>query len=805
MIQSVMRYYIRLIAMACLLASSLAGCARKNPTASTPTPVVTPTAVKGPPTVGPVLTTPKTTGPIPDSSLNPRPDSNPTALTHGERSDPVAKVVSAKPLDAKEQESLKDLRRRADEPWAWEPNPSYKRQRPVCLITVNADGLKHSIPTTLAYADRLAHLGWDVKFLLVAVRGERAHYEHLKDLSEGIDRINVQIIKRIQVENNLGVGVAPLATIPAPRVVESVEHLDRYQNEWLEANFLLHQEGSKSPLLSRPPFGCVAFSGHGRSLTDEQTEQFITREFLIPGVGKQPESWYAVSKVANVALKKFQAPIWIMTDICLPETSDKKRGGQEEEIAIGNIKPRDFDLTNFREMKTTLLEIEKLRGNSKAGVWRSFGAEATVLDAINEHVSLKDQPERLLHPNFSSLLKVDADNPTKFAVKDEGLHNPSSITLAEAMNWTTKKMAVVGQKPGLSKGAMSVDQVVFSTVRGENTYKPLHANLLYGGSSLLPGGFEVPELSSHLDGAKAVHYGALTVTRTADKFDGNNFKSFFHFSHPLTLSAGVKYQLILLVSASGKGKINFTVGAYDGQKLLNSNFSAYQNAESYQTPVECEKGPRLIHIPLDKNPGVPLKGEQDVTLTGFEVQATPNSNFKIVEEHWPQAALLKIHGAYLVPTDMKDDDLQSDIDRAKREAKFLSACHWDFPLHIKGETVLPIQDGTRTEFKQLKDGYTGLWGASSEIYPKRLVTKDKSQLAAKFSANGPVDEDAEVIICMYSNEQVLLAWKGSLRSAVAKENVIQLQQSGLAQDVIVAVRNHSGPIMITSMELSTTK
>jgi hypothetical protein len=815
-----------------LVVSVLAGCGRKQP--ATAEPVVPVISTHG----GNSSQTPNVSAAREPISLG-----GPSLRTPDEVQATAPVSIQVAPLSEDELKRFAELQEWTKKAaWSWEPNSNLKRQRPVGLIVLSPDGLQHSVDTSLEYARGLANACWDVKILLHLTGKDRSDMSALNDVQLRIHEINKAIMDRNKEEaGKIPNDVAPLREIDAPATYRNAQELEASIDLWLASSFLENAlfrlrvarleekviedkprtpQGNPPPLqhdrpLSRPPFGGISFNGHGRSVRlDKDRDQARPNAALqfkvekIVGMVKETD-WFDLSRLEALALRKYQAPVWLLIDLCRTE-----QGLKNDEIndITGNLEKlelRDFGNNPGLSdaLQKAISECESLRANASAGFLHRQGSGVTTLYATRGLFTVDDDLRCLLHGHFGTMLKREAQ-PGGF-VRFNYLPAPTaSITLEQARSWAARQLKEKGispkkQEPDLSEGTLSERVVVFSTLRGKDVYLPQYPNLLSGGLSLANGGFTVPELAD-VGGDK--HYGSVAVIRKQKAFD-NDFKSIFQFKQPFDLVPGAQYKLVLLVSARGTNSqdfVRFTTGVYDTKnQLLNSSFQDYSKAESYLQPIKCDGAPRLIHVPLtwfnnpalNPNPGANL--QPDVEM--FEIQAAPDNP----ESNWKQEGVLYVHAVYLMPTSVSDDELESDIKRVGTKAPLEKMCIWDVPLHASPDAVSPEVGEKATVLKQSIKPYDGLWGAVGEVYPKLYTESGKHQLRIKVDGEdgSTIEESAEVCVYVCSAKVVLAAWLAPLKSAVTKEQVVQFNESGLMQEIVVALRNYAGPLKITRLEI----
>lgn len=739
---------------------------------------------------------------------------------------PVIPPVPAQeiPLSSDEQVEWTAFSKWLEEsPWSWEDDPNFRRQRPVGLIVLNPDdllgneGLRYTIPTTLRYAGGLANANWDVKILLHMTRTKRSDLASLKAVHDKIDKINKEIGRRNSEEaGKLPPEVAPLRKIDAPAIFNDKKSLENLIDVWLARNFLERRkphEGGHP--VTRPPFGGISFSGHGQSanLSNERWADGHRKALLVPvsQFRVAEKDWFDLSKLEILILRKYQAPVWLMTDLCRMKGPGVKDKSNDIPPIDEKLVARRFDniarLIDDQHRKT-IKACESLRANTSAGFLHR-GSGVTTLYATHRLFTFEHELQRLLHGYFGTMLERSSP-PDDFAhARFKNLSAPTtSITLLQATSWATeqfriKKIDPENQRPDLSRGPLSGLVVVFSTLRGKDVYQPQYPNLLGGGVSLTSGGFMVPELVNAAGiGGDDEHYGALTVIRKQEKFDGD-YRSIIRFKQPFELVRGGQYQLVLLVSASGSDandSVKFTTGVYDPDHLLlNPSFQHYGTAESYLEPIRCDGAKRLIHVPLTwfNDPAADPKPDMNPRpeVAKFEIQAAPDEP----DSNWGHEEAIHVHAVYLVPMTVSDEDLNSDIKRMAANADKGNMCIWNIPIHDEPKAVSIGVGEKETVMTQSTKPYAGWWGAVGEIYPKLYAESRKQQLRFKVDADSGEADEMFMYVC--SNKRVMATWKAQLKIAVAREQVIQIADSGLMQEVIVVVRNHDGPVTITRLEI----
>lgn len=720
------------------------------------------------------------------------------------------------PLSGAEQREFVALVESAEKAtWSWEPNPNFKRQRPVALIVLNPEeDLPHAVGTTLAYAQGLANASWDVKILFRLTGNERNDLATLRSIQGKIDEANKVISRRNEEEEGkLPVDVAPLRQIGPPVVFKSAKDLESSVEQWLERSFLEAQQGTSR--FSRPPFGGISFSGHavGRSgLPDKKADSDVPNSALQFRV-KENDS-FDLSRLEALVLRKYQVPVWVLTDLCRPGKSLAKSDIDDISGIVGKLKPREFE--NFLKLndvdQKAISEVESLRANAPPGFLHRNGAYITMLNATDRRVSLSHELPRLLHGRMGTLLdrQVPAGDFTRAHFKHFATPT-TSITLEEAERWAIKQFVdekidegkEKPQRPGLTPGVFSKRSVVYSTLRGKDVYIPQYPNLLNGGVSLSSGGFTVPELIGDMGAKGGEHFGELTVIRNQKAFDGD-FRSIFKFKQPFSLVAGTQYKFVLLVSASGdpNDSLKFTTGVYDTKnRLLNPSFQLYGTAESHRTPIKRDGVPRLVHVPLTwfNNPNADPKPDAnpEPEVATFEIQASPDQP----AGNWKQDGRLTLHGVYLLPIAVADGELKADIERVNTKTPLSQMLIWDVPLHAKPEAVSIDLGGKFTVLEQSIKNHTGTWGAVGSVYPKLYAESGTQRLRIRVDADAKIDDSADVRVYVCSKNRIMATWAAPLKNAVAQEHVVQIVDSGLMQEVVVVARNYSGPLKITRLDI----
>ncbi|MBN8604620.1 MAG: hypothetical protein J0M26_26695 [Planctomycetes bacterium] len=788
-------------------ALTLSGCDRPNPLAKTTTkPSSSPVSQNKPrskPQSRP-LSKPKTTA---SNAKTPPAASVPLPAIEASP-DPTPSQVS-RVLSEVEQKELAALVKWCSSPDRdREVNPGYCRQRPVCLMVMGADvELDHLVDYSLQATAAQLLCNWDITLLLRRTGDDAYDFDNLRYLRSEIDMINQRVEshqERLSLTANPE--AAPLRLLRAPLLYENKEELERLVTGWLAMNFASSQSASHlkaSPSDSRPPFGNIWFHGHGRTRVD------VAR--ISPQLAVTHDSWLDVGELEKTIMHRFQAPVWINLDLC----RNKVRGKIEESTPtskdVEELEPRSYENISEFDSSTQdfISELENQRSKLTAG-YLIASAQADVgvtkLFPTNRTSSIDNDSGSLLATATAELLMQETSGSDESRwVFSNWDANSSTVTLRQQNEFTRRFFREQDpdsvQEPLLSPGTVSDQLVVYSTQ--PLVYSPQYVNLLRGGVTKFLGGFYSPELDNRFTS----YTDAVTIVRQQDAPSGE-FNYVLQFSEPVSLDATVPHQLVLLVSGESAvendsipfitGVYAYTNGAanYGGRMAVNSNFSNYNNVESKVAPIACDGSIRVIHTRLDQ-----LKGAANSVgrceISEIEIQAPPDR-----PHHWEVDSSLKIHGAFLLPENVTDDDLRAELQRAQLAPTLLAMSYWMLPFHDNPDKVsVHLLDSNVALLQQAQEEHAGIWGVAGQVYPKFLVSPQKRQLRIRVKALDDVDSSAEIFVMLNSGDRIIAAWHSSLQAVDGNDVPISLDDEGIAEEIIIAVRNYPGAFSIERLEL----
>lgn len=687
--------------------------------------------------------------------------------------------------------------------WGWEYNPAFKRFRPVGLMVLGSDRrLTLLLPSSLHACKGALMCNWDMKCMLQLTGDSKFDLENLRTIRKRTEEIN-QLVeeRRAAVGEAAPFGAVPLRRLQPPRLYETVEDLDDGIQEWLAVNFVeSRSSGNQSDALSdsRPPFGTIWFEGHGQSVEDAASGQFL------PQFGVRADKWFDLSGLEKEIVRKYQAPVDLNLDLCRQDEEGETDQPNEDHSELRSLIAKDFD--NWRdfdnETQIFIRTLETYRSGLTADYFAGIGDGVTKLVPDRNRVKVYERENSLLTPAAGYLLEqaASATVPNRLVFKNVP-GEPTALTLEDQRRLTWQFFKNRGnkrQEPHIIPGSISHQVVRYST--NAKMYQPHYFNLLGGGVSRVthfPKSFNVPGVVD----SDPTFNRTVTVVREQETYD-DGFKFGFEFAEPFELQPETNYQLVLVVTGEGKAPedtITFTTGVYgkDSRETLNSKFSSnYDIAEgSTNSPVLCDGSVRVIHIPLDQ-----VNDDEPVQVAWFEVQATPHAIDAVVEKRWKKDSALTIHGVYLVPDYVTDADLNSEIERVRAAPTLLSMCSWMLPLHNQPDAVPVPNSGEDVIIRQTLTDHMKLWGVAGNIYPKVYVRPESRHIRLKIKADAEVDESARVFLGVYSETSVLAARNMLLKGNTDKDISIPLMRSGLAEEVVIAVEGYAGDIEVVELD-----
>lgn len=688
-----------------------------------------------------------------------------------------------------------------------EEKPSYCRQRPVCLMVMGADPDLHDLVIYSLQATEAQQLcNWDVTLLLYRTGDEVHDLDNLRLLRLEIEGINRRIAAhQEQLASKAQPDTAPLRPLQAPLLYTNKEELERLITGWLAMNFAPKRSASdhkSAPSDSRPPFGNIWFHGHGRTRvdTDRMSPQFSVNQ----------DSWLDILAIEKSIMHRFQAPVWINLDLCRNKIKGKVQEPNIFSRDAGELESREYQNLSEFDMATQefINELENQRSQLTAGyLIAATPAEAgvTKLFPTNKTVSIDNSYGSLLATATSKLLKqATASSDSSRLVFENSQLEANTLTLRQQMEYThdffRQQNVQSVQEPLLSPGTISDQLVVYSTQ--SMAYSPQYVNLLRGGVAKSAGGFYCRELDSLFSS----YSDSITITRPSEQA-GGYLNYLFRFQDPVILDLTVPYQLVLLVSGESTAEndsLSFVTGVYSyggdpsgsTREVLNSSFANYGGAESYRSPVPCDGSIKVLHTTLDKLVDV-ANSDGQCEVSEIEVQAVPSS-----PELWPEGAALKIYGAFLLPENVTDEDLNAELQRAQAAPTLREMTYWMLPFHRNPESVLVrLTDSNDTRLAQAEEDYKGTWGVAGQIYPKQFVSSLSRQIRLKVRADEEVDAEAEILVVVNDGGRIIAAWRSSLQAVVNQEIAIDFDSDGIAEEIMIGIRNYPGDLFIESLTL----